>query len=552
MNSCRVIIEISPSRLELAVVRGGRIVAWSVERFDRSDWPADWRAALDVLAGPLATFVSEQGVLGCQAVVVYELPTSVTKASSAAIATPQAQQEQAACLAVASGVDADSDTEDAEAVVLAADAGASGLRHVLAYIDADETLAAVESLLTRCRLVPAGCVPKEAVVTAALSRSRRESPIGTQAALWIGDHSSVLGVVVGGDVRFVRPIGVGIETLVDAWTRPLRRPGEAAPSICLPRREARRLLLEVGVPDPEDEIPGLDGFTGAAFLPLVQPLIQRICVDVKQSLRFAVSPEDRAVMAMAVQGSGSAVAGLAASLTVTSGIASAGHTDATSADSSVAGAISILVSDRSLPLLASRELRARRTISRTRQAVLAGVAAALAVIGVEWLDARATVGQLRAQVQAAREVEVQRKAQSDALAAALTDMQQLQEVRDRIHRSFGDAPDATAVVAAIGAVTPSGVKLSDVELRADSKGPRATVRGQLQLQGSADAGGTMRRFVAALNAMPIVSQARLGRTARVQESGKESQTFEITMDLVSLPSVTRAALGRVESERTEP
>ena len=191
-------------------------------------------------------------------------------------------------------------------------------------------------------------------------------------------------------------------------------------------------------------------------------------------------------------------------------------------------------------------------MSRTRQAVLAGVAAALAVIGVEWLDARASIGQLRAQAEVARAVEAQRKAQSDALAAALADMHQLQDVRDRIHRSFGDAPDAPAVMAAIGSVTPAGVKLSDVELHADGKAPRAVVRGQLQLQGGADAGGTMRRFVAALNAMPVVSQARLGRTSRTSENGKESQSFEIAMDLVPLPSVTRAALGRVDSERSEP
>jgi hypothetical protein len=552
LNSRRVIIEISPSRLELAVVRGDRCVAWSVERFDRSDWPADWRGALEALAAPLASFVSEHGVLGWKAVVVYRLPTSIAQASSGPIAMAQSQQQQAACLAAASGVDGDAEAEDAESLVLAADAGDTKLRHVLAYADADETLAAIEALLTRCRLVPSGCVPMDAVITAHMAQLVQVASVGSHAALWIGDHQSVLGVVVGGDLRFVRPIGVGIETFVDAWTRPLRRPGESAPSVCLPRREGRRLLLQVGVPDPEDDIPGLEGFTGAAFLPLVQPLVQRICVDVKQSLRFAVSPEDRSMMAMAVQGPGSAIAGLGAALTVASGIASAGHAHAASSDSSVSGAIAALAADRSTPLLMSRELRTRRTMSRTRQAVLAGVAAALAVIGIEWLDAQTAIGHLRAQSDAARQVEIERKAQADALAAALADMQRLHDVRDRIRRSFGDAPDAPAVVAAIGAATPGGVTLSDVELQADGKVARAVVRGKLQLRPGIDAGGTIRQFVSALNATPIVSQARLGRTSRVNESGTEGQVFEIAVDLLALPSVTRASLGDIDAERSEP
>jgi hypothetical protein len=174
------------------------------------------------------------------------------------------------------------------------------------------------------------------------------------------------------------------------------------------------------------------------------------------------------------------------------------------------------------------------------------------VIGIEWLDAQTAIGHLRAQSDAARQVEIERKAQADALAAALADMQRLHDVRDRIRRSFGDAPDAPAVVAAIGAATPGGVTLSDVELQADGKVARAVVRGKLQLRPGIDAGGTIRQFVSALNATPIVSQARLGRTSRVNESGTEGQVFEIAVDLLALPSVTRASLGDIDAERSEP
>lgn len=549
----RVIIEISPSRLELAVVRSDRVVAWSVERFDRSEWPDTWRDAIDDLAGPLAAFVTEHGVLGWPATVIGRLPSGNAQVSSGPLRVPTGQQQDAARLAAAAAINDEVEADDAEVVILASDreSGATPQRHILAYAQADAVLTAVETLLTRCRLVPAGYIPEDAVVSREVARAARASSDAV-AALWIGDHQSMLAVSTAEELRFVRSIGVGSETFVEALTRPIRRPGESAASVCLPRRHARRLLADIGVPAPESEIPGLDGFTGASILPLIQPLVQRMSLELRQSIRFSVAAEVRDQIGIEVLGPGAALCGLSAAIAAAASIPARTDARPATSDASVSGAIAAAASTRSLPVLLSRDLRRNRTVSRTRRAILAGVGAALAIIGAEWFDARAAVERLRAQADAARLVQAQRQADAEALAAALNRLRTINETHDRIHRLFGDGPDAPAAIAAIGSVVPAAVTLSDLELHSDPKAPKAVVRGALRLRPGTDAGATIRDFVSSLTALPVATQARLGRTARVSENGLDQQTFEITIDLVAIPSATRAGLASAVEQRSVP
>ncbi|HEX8877863.1 MAG TPA: hypothetical protein VF777_14025 [Phycisphaerales bacterium] len=548
MNNRRVILELSPSRLELASVRGRRIEAWSVARFDRSVWPHDLRAAIAECAKPLAAFVTEHSLMGCDAVALCRTSTVAVQTSAVPSAASQTASEDAARLAVSTTVEGTCDPDDAEALCIGSDSGPTGRRHLLSYADSDETLRLIESLLTQCQLHPRGVIPLDAVASVDVLRLLEEASIGATAALWIGEHSSVLAVGIDGDARFVRPIGVGTETLVDALTRPLRRSGEATPSVCLPRTEARRLMAEIGFPGPDDEIPGLDGFNGEAVLPLLQPLVQRIGLEIKQSLRYATSSEHRDSVTIRLRGPGATVRGLADAIARSTGQTAEAPPTVQNPDSSVCGAIESSVRLGLLPALFTKATRQARNQRRFRAAVLAGIGAALCFIGYEWLDATRQIQSLREHAQTAREVQAERQALSDALARALADMQGLQGVRDRVLRTVGSGADPAGFLASLGGAMPGDIHVSGIELQSNPQGSHATVRGKLTLRPGLDAGGAIRKFVASLAEIPIVSQARLGRTARVTEETRELQSFEVNIELTPIPAAARVTLGAAETE----
>lgn len=552
MKTRRVILEISPSRLELAAVRGRHVQAWSVARFERSSWPNDFDAALGEYAAPLAEFVTQHGLIGCEALVICRTASGAVQTSTAGRSIATASGEAAARLAVSTSIESGCEPEDAEALCICQDSVAAGQRHFLAYGDSDESIRAIESLLRRCELRPSGVIPLDAVASIEAVRLLQESTVGATAALWIGDHSSVLAVGIDGNTRFVRPIGVGIETLVDALTRPLRRSGESNASICLPRPEARRLLTQIGFPAPNEEIPGLDGFNGEAVLPLLQPLVQRIGLEVKQSLRYATASESRATVAIRVRGPGATIRGLADAIARSTGMTAEAASSAASTDSSVCGGIEALVRSDALPPLFTRVARVERSARRVRQAVLAGVAAALCFIGYEWVETSTQIKQLRTQGEAARLVQAQRQQLADALARALADNRTLQDVRERVVRSVGHGTDPAGLLVGLGAVMPGDIQLSGVEMQSEAQSSRATVRGKLALRPGLDAGGAIRKFVASLGDLPIVSQARLGRTARVTEDGKLHQSFEVNLELTPIPASARVTLGQIETEGSAP
>src|SRR5262249_38213525 len=136
-------------------------------------------------------------------------------------------------------------------------------------------------------------VPADAAATIGAVASVRDKPASDTvcAGFYFGEHSSVLAAMMNGRLCFVRTLGLGVDALVDALTRPIRvrqGPEGFRPRVTLERGAARDLLLAMGVPGPDVVVDPQRGIDGSAVLPLLQPVVQRICIEVKQSLRFGM------------------------------------------------------------------------------------------------------------------------------------------------------------------------------------------------------------------------------------------------------------------------
>lgn len=559
-HSGHVIIEVSPTRLELVVVRGRRVAASASRRIAAPDFESAWPRSLDQLHGLLGELVQSTGCRGATAMVVFHSPAAAATVCSCPVSFSAAEAEGAAGLAVAAVADFPIDGEPCEVRSVLVDApvskdGPARQSHMLCAAATGTDTHAIAAWINSSGLRFGGAVPASAVTL--LGALRGAWAIGRRAGdrsavLWIGEHGSALASVTEGSVRFVRSIAMGVESLVEALGQPLRGREEGAAELTLDVQSARRLLGEVGVPAPDAPLPGYEGFTGAAMLPVIQPGLQRITIETKQSLRFGLPEPERATVRLAIAGPGAAVPGLGQWIARQCGLTLAEGGEpvpGANTQSATVGAVAECVrGDESLPWLLPAQLVRQRSMRRARAALFAGVAMAGALLAFEWRTAATNLA-----AESDRVARLEQSAEADrryALTrdAAMAARMALVSVEGRARSTMGETGDAAGALAAIAAAAPEGVRLSLIDVAHENGACVCRVSGFVRLSESEDPSAVIKSFVDELGRVPVVSAARLGSTQRVLVDGAQSQTFDLTLRLVALPvAQVRAATDTEET-----
>ena len=152
-HSGYAVIEVSPSRIELAVVRGRKVVAAAWRRVDDPDFEANWPRSLGAHERTLAELVDELNCRGCRAVVLLHAPGCASTICPCPTNFGEPEAESAAMLAVGAVADFPIDGEPSNARAVHTDAATSGQKaprnaHFLAAAqraaDADAAVAFVE------------------------------------------------------------------------------------------------------------------------------------------------------------------------------------------------------------------------------------------------------------------------------------------------------------------------------------------------------------------------------------------------------------------------
>src|SRR5882672_4653864 len=92
----QVVVELTPTRLEVATLHGGRVEASRCERMEPGDWSESWPAALIALDETLARLVTKLGVQGAPATILYAAPTGASAVFSCPSSAGAVSGEQAA------------------------------------------------------------------------------------------------------------------------------------------------------------------------------------------------------------------------------------------------------------------------------------------------------------------------------------------------------------------------------------------------------------------------------------------------------------------------
>ncbi len=566
MRGSRVIIEVSGSVFELALYRGSAVCGRRRVLLDRAEWPTPWSAGLDQLRPQLSEAIASLGCAGLPTTIVYSLPGTFVTVSACPQVAGTANALQAARLALASVATFPLDCNPSDARVFHEDPrpnrgrGAgnkeqpadSARLHTIAAADQDAHVAALGAWAESAGLKVESVVPAEAVLTAAAARAATCTDDraggachGPRAVLWMGLHQSVLAVGNGAKLELVRTISTGAETLVDALLRPIRpksTPGTETTTdpatITLERTAARRLLSTVGIPAPQQQLPELPGCDGTCILPILQPTLQRLAVEIKQSLRFGTDESVRSGLTLSIRGEGSQIPGLTEVLARLAGVSPAqGAGKGTAAEA----AASQLLTDEahglraSLPCLLGGEASDAMLTRGMRRGLLIGACAAAVMLSFEGVSIFFSFAKERERLAAAKLNAAGAGALASVQERALNARLATSGLSRRVSETLGNTPDWSAVMTVLAEQSPGSIRITSLEMSAESREAVCHVAGYVRRKETQDPAGEIRRFIESLSRVPLVSSVRLGVTQRGTVRGEEAHVFELSMTLVSVP-----------------
>ena len=565
MNATTLVIELAPGRLEAAVVRAGRGLSRAAVATEHARWDDAWKTQLREFDAPLKELISKCTNCPRTAVVFYHSPSNASEVLACPSTGRDSGARQAALLAIAdqSSIELDHNPHAAQ-VLLTDPAGDARFTHTLATIDTDETGAAIASWLIRAGLMPDRIIPMQGAHLASLVRRAREGEAGhARLILRVGEQRGCIAAFAGGRLKLVRNVELDLSALTDALTRPIvvadahgapAMPLAADPAdreVKLTRAEARALLMSAGVPERGTLIDESRRIKGDHVLPLLQPVLQRCLVEMRQSMRFSLEEIERATTRLVVIGPGAAVPRLGEVVAAQLGVPLEADNRPVSSD--LSDAIEQLSTLRCS--LLPRVEASRQSIRRIRRAMWTGAAlAGLAALG----DGVITSSQLA-------------KAESDlqGVQSSTTVARQLIENTQRVAQQTADltalasavdvaaGPDAqwAGVLRELAAITPSQVRIDDINLVSEGSVLRCDIRARAIAADVAAARADVSAYLKTLAASPLVDSIKLGST---ETSGKastgsgaaagtlESASFNVSLMIVPVPRSVAQASSKEE------
>jgi len=527
-----VIIYLSPTTLELAVRSGSALRRVESADLDAADWPDAWSRQFRGLDGPLSQLIQRAGVRrGARADAVYQSPD--TRVEFVTVQARARDAVAAARLALTQGGGDSTDRPSLARIVATENAGGAARTHVLSAGDSDVALDALAKWLARAGLVPGNLVPAEAAEMLGLAaRFEARTPGEDPSLMLVGEHRTVLASGEGSSLRCVRTLDFGYGAMIDAIARGAGAGELRTLSPSALRHWAREALFRVGIPRRDQAVDESAGVLAEHVLPMLQPVLQRFAVEIKQTLRFTLGEAGLVRGSLLLTGPGAAIPNLAPVLSTQIDIP---VTAAEGQDRSPLGAAAN-ADLAALSLLPMSERRRRDGVAFKR-VLLAGAGAAAVLIAAdaartfrEQYDVeRALSAQTPRLVEVRRDIELRRQ------AAELAERVEAQETAARV--CLGARPDWAALMDELGALAAGQVRLTDVNASSAGASSAATISGVAPMADRASgAPDPLAAYIELLQKSPMIDGVELGSTRLGEFEGAPVKHFSVTARLVALPA----------------
>lgn len=518
----------TPGRIEAALCSGGRSLRTIRVELDRQLTAESWAEELSTLDGALGQAVRGVGApRGASAILSYVAPSTTIEVIGVRAGGDEARQAAALSLAEMLGEDVDRlPTSICDLVPGRQES------FLLACAERDETSEALRAWLMRSGLTPVAMRPMAAVGIREACLLEQRTQQHHDCVIAIGARTMTMILRVGSDVRLVRHVDLGVEHLRDVYLSVLAQRGEGERSP--PYERAMIALLKHGVPAPQDTVDELTGVCGHAVLPVLQPVLQRISIEIKQTLRFGIADFDARKAVVILAGLGGSIPGLGRylgdhlDLSIETQDAAIDPITVGGAGSEMEQTIRCRASELNLMPRSTVEARLGRAMRRT---LAAGTLAAMVLLGAEVSSKVAAISRVSDSI-ARLEPEVSEAKKKVALR------DQARIMADRLHAAesalnvaTSDRADWVGTLALLDAASSVSVRLTDVSGEYESRRPVLSVKG-IALIGS-DGADPLREYMATLAGSPVVENVTMGSTRATEIEGRAARSFSMKLQLRS-------------------
>lgn len=545
----QVVVSLGPMRLDVARVRRGEIVSRASAWLDRVTLEQAWNTELHSLDGTLEQLLRlVEAPPGAATIIEYSSPeTSVDVFTIPASENPDIASRK--MLADASSLDLAKEPFAMLPLGSAGD-GPTAQHHVLGAADQDIRTDMLRNWLRRAGLHPAAYVPLDAAaVQVAAARAQSFEASAPLVVVHLGERRTVIVLAHGGELKLVRCVGIGTSVLVDAAAQASASEGQVVDA--LQRKQAYETLRQSGISLHSTRGPRSEG--ADRLLPFLNPALQRYVIEIRQTLRFGLSPQDAARVVLHCIGAGNVLPGFARTLAAQLEVSVPEDAEEGSVEhpQTVDLGLSLMVDAARISLTPESHRRATQS-RRAMQGLAAGaVVSAALVVG----DGLGVWARIHSQLQSFESMSPiheqlrQRAALSEQVAAL---KRQNAEIYRTIRQGLADQPDWKLVFAEVADATQERMKLTDITLTTGSGGATMSLRGVLS-SGPADgqpqhvgatAQSAMGRFLATLSAAAAVESAELGETRIAEVQGVPVEVFAADVRLRGLPFILPVSGGR--------
>jgi len=537
-----VVIALLPDRVDVAVRRGGRTLGGKRILIDLDSDPRDWLKTIESSVPALAAVVDELGIDGAPTVVVYRSPTQSVELVSLPLRSPT-QAREAARLSGTESLPYSSSDALCEALVVGRDSGRDEPQtHAVVAAERDDIAGAIVALVESAGLTFVSATPTDAVLLARIVKAALREKSADRGWLYIGETSSFFVVTSKGMLRVRRCINIGLQTIANSLTRPIRSTGQGDP-IELTADVAREILHGSGL-NTDRITHGQFELSREQIMPLMQPVLQRYIVELRQSLRFGLSDEQRRRVSISVMGPGSAIPGLVDLIARELGVQTTIDPNQVEYDYRVPGSegseLVDATTDRGLLgrlNLQSKGSADRRRLGRLRRWLWTGAAAAIAMVALDGYryhvrldEARQEADTLTRHVTRIQEIE-------DARVRLVEAMDAMTRLQQTVVDEIGGHADLSALMQELTHLTPESVRLTALSFRHDGD----TTQGQLTGYAFAtDAAGTdqLEDFIEALKSSPLIEDVVLDKVNIGALHGRSGRRFDAHLVAISVPGKT--------------
>ncbi len=534
--------------MDVAVVRGSAIASSLRVPLELSNDPTTWSKAVRGAGSKLKEIIKELDAEGASVRVLFRSPAQSVDVHSFALRT-SSQARAAAILPLADSLPYALSSANLDAVAVGRDAGGADRRwHVVVGADRSDVIRAIVEMVESAGLKFDSATPIDAAIIAGVVRSALAYAGPQHGWLHFGKHSSFFVLGGSGRVRFVRSIALGTETIVNTLTRPIRTPDEDP--INLDHDTAQRIFYEHGVPDTDDLLDESLQLRRRHIMPQIQPVLQRYVVELRQSLRFGLSEEERHAIEITVSGPGSTIPGLVELIAWELNLKLAIDTRYREYDfRAPAGDGSELHDALGNTQFLDRlnlqppEAAQRRQADRLRRWLWTGAAAALALIAVDAVQVGSNLSDARHRTAALKIAATQAAGMQETHKRLLAAGVALNELEQTIAAEAGARINMRAILQELSRVTPASIKLTSLRFTRAADVVTARLHGRAIEIDTATGQTEVGTFITALKESSLFRNASLRDVARGSFAAGNGERFEASFEAVLAPDAIQVASG---------